>query len=650
MFVLNQSYTFLKQVCLVIGFLLFSQLHAQIANEKMVFDKTTDLIDNARFNEANKLLDSLLSLTKVKESEQLRSQIYNFKGTICREEGKINEAIRFFVLAKDISEQRKDQELLPGIYVNLGTIYSGLNVHSTALKYYFKAIGILKNSKNYRALAVTYNNIGNIYKAQDQKANAKYYMIKSLEAATIIGDSLTLAMVNHNLGASLEEEKEYDSAIVYFNHSLKYLSNFGTGLGHVYNYEHLGFTYYHLKKLKEAEQYLLKAIDIIKDKGINSELPEIYMALCKINEKQGHFEKALAYSRLQLLYTDSIYNENSKAEIAKIEFDSELKQQKKFQAQEQKNREAINTAKLESKNKIIIFSLIALTVVLILVVFILRGYRQKQLANQIISKQKHLVEEKQKEILDSINYAKRIQYTLLAHADFLKANIPNHFVYFNPKDIVSGDFYWATRKGNKFYLAVCDSTGHGVPGAFMCLLNIGFLSEAINEKGIEKPNEVFNFVRQRLVDNISKEGQRDGFDGILVCIEQNVTLSGVEGPFTKITYAAANNAPVICRNQTISTLESDRMPVGIGERKEDFKLHSIDAQPGDTLYLYTDGYADQFGGPKGKKFKYKTLNDLLLANSTHPLAQQHNNLQTNFEEWRGNLEQVDDVCIIGLRL
>ena len=248
---------------------------------------------------------------------------------------------------------------------------------------------------------------------------------------------------------------------------------------------------------------------------------------------------------------------------------------------------------------------------------------------------------KNKEITDSINYAKRIQYTLLAHTDFLKENIPNHFVYFNPKDIVSGDYYWAAKKGNKFYLAVCDSTGHGVPGAFMSLLNIGFLTEAINEKGIEKPNEVFNFVRERLINTISKEGQKDGFDGILICMDQKTK---------QITYSAANNKPILLQTGSVIELEADRMPVGMGERKDEFKLYTVDSRAGDTLYLYTDGFADQFGGPKGKKFKYKTLNELILANSNLLLEEQHNMLKESFENWRGNLEQVDDVCVIGIKL
>ena len=262
-----------------------------------------------------------------------------------------------------------------------------------------------------------------------------------------------------------------------------------------------------------------------------------------------------------------------------------------------------------------------------------------------IEHQKKIIEEKQKEIVDSINYAKRIQYSLLAHKDFLEEELKEHFVFFHPKDIVSGDFYWAASTGSatnrKFYIAACDSTGHGVPGAFMSLLNIGYLNEAIKEKGIEKPNEVLNFVRQRLIDNISKEGQKDGFDGILLCIDQQTK---------KLSYAAANNAPLIVRKDEYEELDADRMPVGMGERKEEFKLYEINYEKGDVLYLYTDGYADQFGGPKGKKYKYRPLNEMLQKISVDNMDTQITALTGEFERWRGELEQVDDVLVIGIRL
>lgn len=235
---------------------------------------------------------------------------------------------------------------------------------------------------------------------------------------------------------------------------------------------------------------------------------------------------------------------------------------------------------------------------------------------------------------------KKIQQAIITNTEYINTHIPNNFIYFNPKDIVSGDFYWATKKENCFYFAVCDSTGHGVPGAFMSLLNIGYLSEAIIEKGIKQPNEIFNYVRQRLINTISNDGQKDGFDGILICLDFTTN---------QITFAAANNKPILIRNEKLFELESDRMPVGHGERKDDFKLYTIDIEKGDSLYIYTDGFADQFGGPKGKKLKYKPLNELLLANSSKTLSEQQQNLTEYFNEWRGTLEQVDDVCITGFK-
>jgi serine phosphatase RsbU (regulator of sigma subunit) len=268
-----------------------------------------------------------------------------------------------------------------------------------------------------------------------------------------------------------------------------------------------------------------------------------------------------------------------------------------------------------------------------------RAFKTKQQANKAITQQKHIIEEKQKEILDSINYAKRIQYTLLAHSEFLNRNLKENFILFKPKDIVSGDFYWATETDNKFYLAVCDSTGHGVPGAFMSLLNISFLNEAINEKRIAEPHEVLNYVRKRLIESISREEQKDGFDGVLVCFDKG-----------KITYSAANTSPIVISNGELAELPYDKMPVGQGERTNSFALHTINYKTGDILYLGTDGYVDQFGGIDGKKFKYRRLCDTLKQNAGLDLNAQRMVLETTFNDWKGNLDQVDDVLLVGIKL
>ncbi len=270
--------------------------------------------------------------------------------------------------------------------------------------------------------------------------------------------------------------------------------------------------------------------------------------------------------------------------------------------------------------------------------------------------------EKNKDITDSIQYAKRIQYTLLAHENLLKENLGEYFVLFQPKDIVSGDFYWATKRGytnannqevERFYLAVCDSTGHGVPGAFMSLLNISFLNEAIGEKGIIEPGQVLDYVRNRLIASVSQDGAQDGMDAVLICIETNSDKTKKQ-----LTYAAANNSPVLIRDKQIVPMKVDKMPVGKGEKDIPFSTHSVEIFKGDSLFLFTDGYADQFGGPKGKKFKYKQLHEIYYKISDEKSDIQKSVLAETFKNWvaggisenqKNGYEQIDDVCIVGIR-
>ncbi|MDZ4663546.1 MAG: tetratricopeptide repeat protein [Bacteroidota bacterium] len=580
-------------------------------------------------------------------------------------------------------------------YNNIGTIYYFNGNNTRALTSYLASLKILeseedlaKTNVHYKIqISSAYNNIGAIYQRQKLRSKAEYYFRKSIALDSIIGNKSSMAHSYNNIGTLKEEVNKYDEAIANYEWALKLKKEMHDTMGIASTLINMGVVRMNQNKFIEAEKYYSLALIMSQrqnDKadealalinmGDNCYLqkdynPSIkyYMLGIKVCEKQGYQQflsyalnsLSLSYYRLKdfksayeinqkyIAIRDSMYSK----ENSKVLSEMQTKYDSEAQAKEIKlllSEKEINDLELNRKRILIYVFIGGLLVLAILVLGAIYAYRQKHKANTTLADKNEkielaykIIEEKQKEIVDSINYAKRIQYTLLAHAEFLKENIPNNFVYFEPKDIVSGDFYWATKKDNKFYLAVCDSTGHGVPGAFMSLLSIGFLSEAINEKGIEKPNDVFNYVRQRLIDNISKEDQKDGFDGILICIDQKTK---------HITYSAANNKPILIQEEQIKELESDRMPVGIGERKDEFNLYTIKAKAGDALYLYTDGYSDQFGGPNGKKYKSKTLNELLLLQSKNSLEQQSKVLSENFENWRGNLEQVDDVCIIGIKL
>jgi len=268
-----------------------------------------------------------------------------------------------------------------------------------------------------------------------------------------------------------------------------------------------------------------------------------------------------------------------------------------------------------------------------------------------VVEQKELIEEKQKEIVDSINYAQRIQKALLASDQLLNNNLKNYFLFFKPKDIVSGDFYWASPLANgNFALLTADSTGHGVPGAMMSMLNISCINEAINERKYTSPAQILDHARHRIIQSLSQDGSLEGGKDGMDCSLVSFDLKN-----KKLSYASANNPVWIVRQSEngyeLIDLKSDRMPVGKHERDNvPFNEQTIELKKGDTIYTLTDGFADQFGGAKGKKFKYKPLQDFLIAHVNDSMAQQKAGLEKAFEDWRGSLEQVDDVCIIGVRI
>jgi len=577
-------------------------------------------------------------------------------------------------------------------------IYLGLSDYKTALGYFQKNLvyytvieeDYKKQSGLLNSIQTCYYRMGMPQQAFDACEQSILAAKKSKDSAVIVGAYIAKAV----LLIAQQQYKTADSLFTVFepsilkqtkNSQMKYYSNFSDSrlnIGRIQDAEF--FLNKSLNLAWEDKDTFWVTINMVRQAEIAA-LKNNHVTALRICEKAYEFarrKKSLIWQKnaCECIYTqnlklknykaaldnhlllnklnDSLFNESNKREMTRKEFEFEFARKSTadsiLKAQEGVLKDAqIRAQKSElEKEKTMRLSLYTGGIILILfAVFMVNRYKitrkqrneiQKQ--KEITDKQKELIEEKQKEIIDSINYARRIQNTLLAQHDFLNKMFQNYFIFFKPKDIVSGDFYWAAEKKSDsseqlIYLAVCDSTGHGVPGAFVSLMNISFLNEAINDKDLEQPNEIFNYVRKRLTDSISKDGQKDGFDGILICWNKTKNI---------ITYAAANNKPVISTKEGYSELPCDKMPVGIGYKNNSFTLFSIPYQKDETLYLYTDGFADQFGGPKGKKYKYKAMNEFLQKLFVTSLKDQENLINQEFNNWKGDLEQVDDVCVVGL--
>ncbi|MBK7309969.1 MAG: tetratricopeptide repeat protein [Bacteroidia bacterium] len=599
-------------------------------------------------------------------------------------------AVEYFKKSLEIQEAIGDKKGVASSLNNLGVIYTNLGQILSAIDVYKRCLKIQEALNEKKDLGLTFHNLGHIYQLQGDHAKSLEYQEKSHALYKEINDQPGIASSLNALALNYYNQKNYKKALDYYTQSLvlekslqnkrqqgillynigltwqalgdneKALDDFKESL--VLSEEindrssiansliNFGWVYLRKKDYPLALKYSQRGKAISVEIGYPINVQNSAKVLSQIYKEMGKYKESLENYQLYIRMRDSLNNENTRRATVKsqlqYQFEKRAAADSVAYAKESKIKNielAKQKTEIEAKRNQQYALFGGLALVIVFAGFMYNRFKITQKQKHIISEQKHLVEEKQKEIVDSINYAKRIQYTLLAHEDLLKENLKQHFVYFNPKDIVSGDFYWATKKENKFYIAVCDSTGHGVPGAFMSLLNIGFLTEAINEKGIEKPNEVFNFVRKRLIDNISKEGQKDGFDGVLICIDRS-------GPNPKISYAAANNQMVVIQNNNLIELAYDRMPVGIAENLDSFNLYTLDTSTNDAIYLYTDGYADQFGGEKGKKYKYKQLNDHILSIHQLPFNEQGSMLQQRFNDWKKDLEQVDDVCVLGLRL
>jgi len=658
-------------------FFFIGSLTAQLTPEQLLRQVKMLPNENSRKDKVKEVTDSLrktknyvlaLRFIKLVENWSIESKdttilvfAKNMEGNIFNTVGKYTDAITTFneLVAILLKSQHKktNRNLLANVYMNLGNSFYFLGNIKRSQLYYKKSLALLKkeptSSDDNQRLSLLYNNLGISYVESKNYLAGELYFKQALEIHKSRQDTIRINNVILNLANLSLYLQQYDTALKLTERArLGYLQQ---------NYtDDVAFCDFliakiYLKKndLINATKYTNKCLQNFDTTEYTVQSLGVYKTFYDLFYRRKEYERALYFYRKFSEVADSVNTQQAASDIEKKEMIAEINNMRLVDSLTNSYELKARDITIGNKKRQNYYLMFFLVLFLILSFYLYNRYqlinKQKKIIeikeketlaqNQIIAKQKETVEHKQKEIVDSINYAYRIQNALLSSSEIIARYIPNYFMLFKPKDIVSGDFYWSAIRDNHLYIAICDSTGHGVPGAFMSLINISFMNEAINEKNITEPGKVFDYVREKLIRFLNKEGQQDGFDGVLLKLNLETA---------QLTYAAAYNAPVLIRNKEAIALECDKMPVGKGEKEQYFRTLSVITQPGDMLYLFTDGYADQFGGPKGKKFMYKRLLQLLIELSVFKANEQQEHLTQNLNEWKGDLEQVDDICVLGI--
>lgn len=613
------------------------------------------------------------------------------------------DTVRFYAnKAIQLSSQKKPA--YGDALIQIGNSFSMQKKSDSALIYYSKAQSYYKKINNKKGLgkaeqsfAIVYFNISewdnaiakaklalSIYKeigfsngiigantllsnchfGKNNHDSAFYFMRNAMyEASKNKADSSKYFQIMNEYGIKLFDKNRPDSALYYLNKSAAFMErnkNYASLISIYMNLAQIKMFAFGKSDTKGARELAHKALYLANTYNIKEYnktiLDYLYSTYIYETDKKDSIFK---YLTLFQQWIDTLNGKDQFNIIQDIQtkYETEKKDlQIKNQSLEIDAKEKENAA----KNRALILGTFALLIVAVFGFIAFSNFKkakkanliinsqkeQVELQNQEISHQKELVEEKQKEIIDSINYAQKIQAAVLTSEEVWKKISPEHFIIFQPKDIVSGDFYWAHNMlNNRSIFALADCTGHGVPGGFMSMLGNSFLNELVVENKLFKTDVILNKLRDKIIKALGQKGaedRKDGMDmGLCVWNKLDNTLE----------FSGANNSLWLIRNNELQLFQGDKMPIGqFSEELKPFSSHSIILQKNDLIVLCTDGFADQFGGDGGKKLKSKNLKEFIIKNSGNALPQQKADLVGLFSKWKGNHQQVDDVSLIMIKV
>lgn len=597
---------------------------------------------------ALKYYEKSKEILEITNDKQGLAAYYNSVGYIHINQGSIKKGLDFLIKSLKIREKLDDLDAIATSLTNIGYVYKNQNEFDKALEYFEKSLNIRKLLNDKGGEAMCLGHLGSLYDSQNQKEKANEFYHKALAISEQTNDEYSTAYHLHNIGTILFEKKQYNEAIKYQNRSLEIRKKINDLGGISSSTCKLGKIYFEQQNIPKALEYGQEAMRLAEKLNYPKEIAEAAALLQKIYRKQNKWQDAFKMFELQITMQDSLNNKETQKAAISQQMQYTYEKEKLADSLEFATQQAIkdlvikeSNAKIEvqkAESKILYGGVILL---ILLVAAALWAFRSKKRDNEIISLQKVLVEEKNKEIVDSIKYAKRIQKAILPPDKAIKDKLKNAFVLYKPKDIVAGDFYWLESSNNKVLFAVADCTGHGVPGAMVSVVCNNALNRSVREHGLTNPGEILDKTREIVIQEFEKSDEKvsDGMD-IALCV--------IDG--TQLTYAGANNPLWIIRNNELLETKATKQPIGKFDNPQPYLTHKIALEKGDTIYLFSDGFVDQFGGNKEKKYKAANFRKLLLSIQQEPMDKQQQLINATFENWKGKLEQVDDVCVIGVRI
>lgn len=571
------------------------------------------------------------------------AEVLNNTGIIYDYQGNFAKSLTNYFKALRIQETIGDEKGLAYTCSNIGLIYSNQRNFEEALRYHKRSLAIRKKLNFLPGLSASHNNIGIIYMNQKRYDAALEHYFEAVKIDSALRDLYGLSDTYNNIGIVYMQQDQFDLAEKYYLISLDYRTNNKDQLGIATCYNNLGTLLEKKGDYTKAEEWLLKGIAIGKALGSKENVKYSYQILYSVQEKCGKIKDAFNSYKLFITYGDSITNEAN----TRLQTQTEMQyafDKKEAKAKLDQQRKDLISRKSKEQVQLALWAVVIIALIIFIFSMVLyKRWKIVQGQKLLIEEKNRLVEEKNREIMDSISYAKRIQTAILPPEKLVKEFLVNSFILYKPKDIVAGDFYWMEAQENTIIFAAADCTGHGVPGALVSVVCHNALNRSVREFGLLDPGAILDKTREIIIEEFAKseDDVNDGMD-ISLCALNTDTL--------EVKWSGANNPLWIVRRQSneVIELKANKQPIGRYSRYESFLTHTIKLEKGDSLYLFTDGFADQFGGEDAKKFKSKNMKDLILRVKDAPMNEQKYLFEKAFEDWKGDLEQVDDVCVLGI--